>query len=62
MYRGPKNGGYDLPVLASWLNVSHPEIARWDVVIDLLEHPKVSSEDKHGALRYLAASSDSLPH
>ncbi|MBL8299952.1 MAG: DUF4365 domain-containing protein [Rhodanobacteraceae bacterium] len=46
-------GGTDVARLIAILNVLHPDMAQWDALLDYLSDPKVSAENKSGAVTRL---------
>jgi hypothetical protein len=54
-------GVYDLGRALVILNFWHPELAKWDSLLELLAEPKASAEHKSGAISALAGSPEKIP-
>lgn len=54
-------GGFDAGAGLALFNVSFPDVARWDPLLELLTHPAVASEDKRRPLELLVELIERVP-
>ncbi len=54
-------GGFDVPLGLALLNLWHPSVAQWELVLELREESAVAGNDKRGAFLVLASLEPQIP-